>query len=101
MPRFDGTGPRGEGPFTGRAEGYCAIRLPEPGSGQPATGFAGLAGSPVELRAKDSHSLLRWLDLSGPSPTRGLPCGHGLRRGRSRHNVMQTQNATCLERIPN
>jgi len=50
MPRFDGTGPRGEGPFSGRAKGYCAIRLPEPGSDQPALGFAGLAGRPVQLR---------------------------------------------------
>jgi hypothetical protein len=30
MPRFDGTGPRGEGMFTGRGEGYCSLRLPEP-----------------------------------------------------------------------
>ncbi len=29
MPRFDGTGPRGEGPFTGRGEGYCVVRLPD------------------------------------------------------------------------
>ena len=27
MPGFDGTGPRGQGPFTGRAMGYCAVPL--------------------------------------------------------------------------
>ena len=27
MPGFDGTGPRGEGPMTGRGEGYCALPL--------------------------------------------------------------------------
>jgi len=27
MPGFDGTGPKGKGPFTGRGTGYCVIRL--------------------------------------------------------------------------
>ncbi|MGQ9493076.1 MAG: DUF5320 domain-containing protein [Anaerolineae bacterium] len=49
MPGFDGTGPRGEGPLTGRGEGYCALQLPAPTSGRPAFGFAGLAGVPVWL----------------------------------------------------
>jgi len=49
MPRYDGTGPRGEGMFTGRGEGYCALRLPEPGSGEPAVGYAGIQGRPVRL----------------------------------------------------
>jgi hypothetical protein len=35
MPRFDGTGPRGTGPLTGRGMGYCAI----PFSGAPVTGY--------------------------------------------------------------
>ena len=30
MPRFDGAGPRGQGPMTGRGEGYCVIVLPPP-----------------------------------------------------------------------
>lgn len=29
MPRFDGTGPRGKGPATGRREGYCEPKKPE------------------------------------------------------------------------
>ncbi len=49
MPGFDGTGPRGEGMFTGRGEGYCALRLPETGSGEPAIGYAGIEGRPVRL----------------------------------------------------
>lgn len=49
MPQFDGTGPRGEGMFTGRGEGYCALRLPQPGSGEPAVGYAGIRGQPVQL----------------------------------------------------
>jgi hypothetical protein len=47
MPRFDGTGPRGEGMFTGRGQGYCALRLSEPDSGEPAIGYAGIQGQPV------------------------------------------------------
>lgn len=45
MPGFDGTGPRGDGPMTGRGEGHCAIRLPSGGAG--VFGYAGLQGSPV------------------------------------------------------
>ena len=39
MPRFDGTGPQGQGPMSGRGEGYCAARLPEPR--QPGYGHTG------------------------------------------------------------
>jgi hypothetical protein len=49
MPRFDGTGPRGQGPMTGRGEGYCVLELPEPG--RPVRGYAGLQGVPVNLEA--------------------------------------------------
>jgi hypothetical protein len=27
MPRFDGTGPMGQGPMTGRGNGYCVLPL--------------------------------------------------------------------------
>jgi hypothetical protein len=49
MPGHDGTGPHGLGPFTGRGEGYCAMRLPDPDSEQLAEGFAGRGGHPVRL----------------------------------------------------
>jgi hypothetical protein len=57
MPGFDGTGPRGLGPMTGRGEGYCAVVLPSPetakapfdyAQGRP-YGYAGLAGVPVGM----------------------------------------------------
>jgi len=51
MPGFDGTGPRGAGMFTGRGEGYCALRQQAPGSGEPAVGYAGIQGRPVQLAA--------------------------------------------------
>jgi Family of unknown function (DUF5320) len=57
MPGFDGTGPRGEGMFTGRGEGYCALRLPEVGSGEQAVGYAGIAGRPVKLAPSPKQPL--------------------------------------------
>jgi hypothetical protein len=47
MPGFDGTGPRGLGPFTGRGEGYCAVVLPEPGQRALPRGYAGIRGVPL------------------------------------------------------
>jgi len=49
MPRFDGTGPRGEGMFTGRGEGYCVLRWPKPGCGEPVAGYAGIEGRPMQF----------------------------------------------------
>ncbi len=49
MPAFDGTGPRGLGPMTGRGRGYCAIAFPPPGTGRTPYGYAGLAGTPVQM----------------------------------------------------
>jgi len=49
MPGFDGTGPRGEGPMTGGARGYCAVRLPN-GPNDVAGGYAGAAGRPFAAR---------------------------------------------------
>jgi len=58
MPAFDGTGPRGQGPMTGRGEGYCAIRLPKPGLGQVPYGYAGRAGLPVRLGLRRGSGLV-------------------------------------------
>ena len=70
MPRFDGTGPQGQGPMTGRGEGYCAVRLPQ--SGETAEGYAGLQGTPVR-----QVRFARWLR---PAMRRGRAFGRG--RGR-------------------
>jgi len=37
MPGFDGTGPKGGGPMTGRGSGYCATPTPD---GRPASFLA-------------------------------------------------------------
>ena len=36
MPGFDGTGPMGTGPMTGRGMGYCAVPLPRSRYSHPA-----------------------------------------------------------------
>lgn len=48
MPGFDGTGPRGTGPFSGGGRGYCALVLPPPEEGQAPYGYAGVQGTPVQ-----------------------------------------------------
>ena len=44
MPRFNGTGPQGGGPMTGRGEGYCAVSQPRTGR---TSGYAGLPGRSI------------------------------------------------------
>ncbi|MGC8787704.1 MAG: DUF5320 domain-containing protein [Anaerolineae bacterium] len=82
MPGFDGTGPRGEGPLTGRGEGYCVLQLPDPASGKPAFGFAGLAGVPVWFHPHIGRLLPMCLPLPGFYPRRWIARGNGLCRGR-------------------
>ena len=87
MPRYDGTGPRGEGPFTGRGEGYCAIRWRKPAPGTAVVGFAGLQGAPVQpvdgptTRGPMIESFSGPLALAQPRPWCGRRWGHrGCRR---------------------
>jgi len=82
MPRFDGTGPQGDGPMTGRGEGYCVLELPGPG--QPSRGYAGLEGAPVRLELPavepgQSPSAIAW-----PLPVLKRGRGWTARRGRGR-----------------
>jgi hypothetical protein len=83
MPRYDGTGPRGGGPMTGRGEGYCVARLPQ--SGQAAYGYAGRKGTPVRWEAPVTRDL-PWRSGTGFWLRRvlrsGLARGVGRRRGR-------------------
>ena len=46
MPGFDGTGPLGEGPMTGRDQGFCVLTNSKANPGQ-VKGIAGLQGVPV------------------------------------------------------
>ena len=81
MPRFDGTGPRGQGPMTGRGEGHCALVLPE--SGQVPYGYAGLQGTPVRMGVPAARPALwtRFARWSRPAMQRGRAFGRGRGRG--------------------
>lgn len=57
MPGFDGTGPRGAGPFSGGGRGFCALVLPPPDTGETPYGFAGAQGATV-----------RYAPLAAPAP---------------------------------
>ena len=46
MPGFDGTGPLGQGPMTGRGLGFCVLTTSKENPGQ-VKGFAGLQSVPV------------------------------------------------------
>lgn len=64
MPGYDGTGPKGRGPMTGRGEGFCLLKLP--GSpGEPLSGFLGRSGYPVRFRSEgigvDLDFLRHWV----------------------------------------
>lgn len=48
MPGYDGTGPGGKGPMTGKGMGYCVLKFPR-AEGEPVEGFAGHLGHPVRL----------------------------------------------------
>ena len=69
MPRFDGTGPRGAGAFTGRGEGYCAVAYPRSGRSY---GYTGLQGMPVGgARFARWWNPLRWFGRGGRGDGRG------------------------------
>ena len=46
MPGFDGTGPLGMGPMTGRGMGYCVMPLSGPGAVRFPYSYAGAYGLP-------------------------------------------------------
>jgi hypothetical protein len=62
MPGFDGTGPLGLGPMTGMGRGFCILRLPHQGE-KRVSGYAGLAGRPVEQALPDREEALVRLRL--------------------------------------
>lgn len=51
MPGYDGTGPRGRGPMTGRGDGYCVLEMPDYPH-KLGTGYVGLSGRQMRLPAE-------------------------------------------------
>ena len=54
MPGFDGTGPLGQGPMTGRGQGFCVLKVSEENPGET-KGFKGLRGVPVIQVENSEH----------------------------------------------
>ena len=67
MPGFDGTGPQGRGPMTGRARGYCVLRELE-GQSNHLQGFAGIQGTPVDVEASEEKEVTDILRGYGIGP---------------------------------
>lgn len=56
MPRFDGTGPRGKGPLTGRGLGYCI---------EPLNTKKTVKGNVVNTKKNDT-GVFKWKGISNP-----------------------------------
>ncbi len=86
MPAFDGTGPRGLGPMTGRGEGYCALVLPSPGTRDRPYGYTGLSGAPVRPGYAYQMPSVPVTPYPPPFgwPRVGMRFGWGFVRGRGR-----------------
>jgi len=56
MPGFDGTGPLGQGPMTGRGQGFCALTVSEENPGE-VKGFAGLQSVAVSHKVKNLENI--------------------------------------------
>ena len=80
MPGFDGTGPQGRGPMTGKGMGFCVLKEPKDKTGQ-VEGFVGIQGMPVSQYGQ-SYATVR--PMHGRGLGRGFGCGRGFRGGRGR-----------------
>lgn len=66
MPGFDGTGPRGMGPMTGRRMGRCVLPPQPPAEGSPA-GETNETAQEIPAQQPQVYGLGRG----------GIPCGRG------------------------
>jgi len=105
MPGYDGTGPKGRGPMTGRGSGYCMLKIPRT-QGEPQTGFAGLSGRPVTLLPDSprvdvaSLHLRAWrVQVALRSIDRRIAILEAIRQriGDSRHNVARRNPTRRLD----
>jgi len=82
MPGFDGTGPNGKGPMTGRGEGYCALERKRRDGEDLLEGIAGAASRPVQIglntNRREAYAMPRG-DGTGPAgmgPMTGRAAGY-------------------------
>jgi hypothetical protein len=82
MPGFDGTGPQGRGPMTGKGMGFCILQESKDTPGQT-EGFVGVQGVPVS-RYGYGPSYTTARPMHGRGFGRSFGCGRGFRGGRGR-----------------
>ncbi len=80
MPGFDGTGPSGQGPMTGRGLGFCVLKESESSPGQM-EGFSGVNGKPI--RTLDESRFPRKEVIQMPFGDGTGPAGMGPMTGRA------------------
>ena len=81
MPGFDGTGPSGQGPMTGRSQGFCVLTNLEENPSQ-VKGIAGLQGVPVG-QMKENYENSGKEVINMPRGDRTGPTGLGPMTGRA------------------
>jgi len=81
MPAFDGTGPAGAGPMTGRGRGFCVLQISKENPGQ-LKGLAGVDAKPAE-RTGNSLSLYKKEVIDMPFGDATGPAGAGPMTGRA------------------
>jgi hypothetical protein len=81
MPGFDGSGPRGQGPMTGRGMGYCnPADATQTGAADPRAGYA-----PAQQRPVYGNAPVYGVGRGGMPRGGGMGrCFGGGRRGRGR-----------------
>ena len=81
MPGFDGTGPLGQGPMTGRGQGFCVLTSSEENPGQ-VEGLAGLGGRPFRQKVNNFENVGKEV-INMPFGDGTGPAGMGPMTGRA------------------
>jgi len=81
MPGFDGTGPLGQGPMTGRGMGFCVLQESKDRPGR-VEGLAGLQGRPFKKKGNDFGNTGREV-INMPLGDGTGPAGAGPMTGRA------------------
>jgi len=82
MPNFDGTGPLGKGPMTGRGEGYCILKMSTNSNTVTFDGYAGITGQPIKYKSQ-INGKNRKEAMTMPGGDRTGPTGMGPMTGRT------------------
>jgi hypothetical protein len=81
MPGFDGTGPLGQGPMTGRGQGFCVLTVSKENPGQ-VEGFAGLQSVPISQKVQNFENTEKEV-INMPFGDGTGPAGMGPMTGRA------------------